>query len=322
MNKNEALKLLELTGNPSIDEIRKQFRKVVAPYHTDRNKDPNAEATFKKINEAYQYLVNGPPESEFKVNRPPWAQSWQTHVDSGPIRKPFHAQDVRIPLHLTFIEAVKGCKKKVSYKRWEECSHCEGTGGKANDDKCESCNGKGSTPHSTNFGNATFTVMSICPVCQGSGKGFIKCEPCDGVAAVQVDKNLDVNIPGAIQDQQVIRLSGQGNWSYVPPSFQGFGDAFLMTRVQKNDNMILSGLDIVSKVDINLLTALKGGKIDVQSLLSNVELDIPPKTKHLDKLSIPDLGAEAHGKKGSHIFEVNVNYPENVLNIVELLEKE
>lgn len=317
MNKQEALKLLELTGNPSIDEIRKQFRKVVAPYHTDRNKDPNAEATFKKINEAYQYLIKDPEE-----NNQSWvSQNWHQNVRNVPRKKQFHTNDIKITIDLTFVEAVKGCKKKISYKRWEECLTCEGSGGKSNDNKCESCNGKGSTPHVTNFGNATFTVMSVCDICEGSGKGFIKCTVCDGLAATQIDKSLDVVIPGAIKDQQVIRLAKQGNWAQVP-IFEGYTDAFIIAKVEKIENMVMLGLDIVSKIDISLLTALKGEKIIVKTLLSNAELDVPPKTKHLDKLSIPNLGATFNGLTGSHIFEITVNYPENVSNIVELLEKE
>ena len=55
-NKRDYYEVLGVSRNASLDEIKSAFRKLAMKYHPDRNKEKDAEAKFKEVNEAYQVL--------------------------------------------------------------------------------------------------------------------------------------------------------------------------------------------------------------------------------------------------------------------------
>src|SRR5687768_17189630 len=57
--KRDYYEVLGLARGATEDEIRKAYRRLARQYHPDVNKDPQAEAQFKEINEAYEVLSDG-----------------------------------------------------------------------------------------------------------------------------------------------------------------------------------------------------------------------------------------------------------------------
>jgi len=51
-------KILGLTENASLNDIKKAYRHKAKAYHPDINKAPNAHEKFIEINEAYEFLIN------------------------------------------------------------------------------------------------------------------------------------------------------------------------------------------------------------------------------------------------------------------------
>ena len=68
--------ILNISQNSTKDDIKKAYKKLALQYHPDRNRDPNATETFKKISEAYQILsdkndtVRKPPMRPTRPMRP------------------------------------------------------------------------------------------------------------------------------------------------------------------------------------------------------------------------------------------------------------
>ena len=58
MNREKAIKILELKQDISNDNIKKKYRLLALKYHPDKNKSNNANEKFLEINEAYNYLLN------------------------------------------------------------------------------------------------------------------------------------------------------------------------------------------------------------------------------------------------------------------------
>ena len=55
-NKRDYYEVLGVPKTATIEEIKSAFRKLAMKYHPDRNKEKDAEAKFKEVNEAYQVL--------------------------------------------------------------------------------------------------------------------------------------------------------------------------------------------------------------------------------------------------------------------------
>ena len=63
MNLTEAKKILELPDNwenGDLSSLKKKYHILAKKYHPDKCKDPDANAEFIKINQAYEYLQNPP----------------------------------------------------------------------------------------------------------------------------------------------------------------------------------------------------------------------------------------------------------------------
>ncbi|WP_070406836.1 MULTISPECIES: DnaJ domain-containing protein [unclassified Spiroplasma] len=64
MNKN-YYKILEISSNAGVEEIKENFRRLAKKYHPDISKEKNAENKFREITEAYEILSNPKSKQEY-----------------------------------------------------------------------------------------------------------------------------------------------------------------------------------------------------------------------------------------------------------------
>jgi molecular chaperone DnaJ len=330
MNLSEAYKILELNESASEEEVSKQFKKMAAKYHPDVNKDPGALEMSKKISEANNVIKTAPKKSDYDFSTsgfPGVVGDVDSFISSifggggfgpgfgfGNVRvssRVHRQQQVESSIKLTFPESILGCQKQIELEKYIKCDPCRGEGFIYDKNDCTSCKGKGFTTVLTN-------QRSLCTTCQGLGKIKTDCSVCNKVGSFKTKTSLTVNLPGGIESGSKLKLSGQGNFV----KFNGsdyYEDAFVNVTVAPDSDMRLSGIDVISSIDITLLEALQGLKKDVKTVKGSLPLQVPKLTKDKDRISLAGAGVNP---TGSHVFIVNVKYPNDIDGLIKYLKKE
>ena len=113
---NDPYQILGISKSASSAEIKRAYRKQAQKYHPDKNSDPSAEATFKLIGEAFEFLSSGKSNSGAFVKQKPVPKPkpkpkpkpspvWQTGYGATNVEK--------IQLLVTFTEAFTGAKLRI-----------------------------------------------------------------------------------------------------------------------------------------------------------------------------------------------------------------
>lgn len=296
MSKGDYYDTLGLARGASAEEIKKAYRKKAKELHPDRNKDnPESEAKFKEVNEAYEVLKDADKKAAYDRfghaafeggmggggPRPgpggmggnaDFASAFSDVFDDlfgdfmggrqGGRQRAARGADLRYNLRVTLEEAFGGLHKTINVPTSIQCDSCKGSGAEGGSEPttCPTCSGMGKVRATQGF----FTVERTCPTCSGLGQ-IIKnpCSSCGGAGRVQKDRALSVNIPAGVETGTRIRLAGEGEAGMRggPP-----GDLYIFIEVKPHDIFTREGAELQCRVPVSMTVAALGGDIEVPTI--------------------------------------------------------
>jgi len=336
--KRDYYEVLELPRDCTLEDIKRQYRKLARKYHPDvNNGDPAAEEKFKEISEAYAVLSN--EEKRRQYDRFGFSRDLFEDFDFGSIFSEFgfgdifdtifgtgfgspfstrqrtrqreRGSDVSVEVKISFKDSAFGVKKEVEYKVNDICEECSGTGSPTAGGiiTCPDCGGSGRIRTARQSIIGSIITTSTCGRCGGSGK-IIKdpCSRCNGRGYCYTKKKIKVDIPAGIHDGDSLRLSGKGN-SLGGDSISG--DLYVTVRVAPHPEFKRAGNNILSSVDISFAQAALGCKVMVDTLDGEKEIYVKPGTQPNEKIVLKSMGmVELNGyRRGDHVININVRIP-------------
>lgn len=344
--KQDYYATLGVEKGASEQELKKAYRALAKKYHPDMHPgDIEAERKFKEVNEAYAVLSD--PEKREKYDRfghaafDPAAGAgaggfggfggFDGGFDFGDIfssffgggaasqsarrRGPQRGSDVYVRLTIDFQEAVRGCKKDVSFDHVEACSHCHGSGAASGSgvETCSTCRGTGQVTVQQNSPLGIFQSSRPCSACNGSGK-IIKdpCKNCRGKGFVKLTKKLSVSIPAGIDNEQRIALRGEGN---AGRNGGTAGDLIIEISVRPHHIFERDGADVYCEIPITFVQAALGAEIDIPTLDGTEKYTIAEGTQSGTMFTLRGRGipyVNSPRQKGNLYLTVNVEVPKNL----------
>ncbi len=352
-------KVLGVERNASEDEIKKAFRSLAMKYHPDRNSDnPDAEAKFKEINEAYDVLKDPQKKAAFdrfgaaafdgsmggfRPGAGPGGDAGfgsafsdifedmfgefmggQQGRGRGRSNGPQRGNDVQYTMEITLEEAYAGKEATIKIPLSETCDKCSGSGAKAGTgtEACATCSGNGRVRMQQGF----FTIERTCPTCNGEG-AIIRdpCDKCGGAGRVRKEKTLRVKIPPGVENGRRIRLGGEGEAGVRSgPS----GDLYVLLAVKPHRLFRREGADLFCRVPIPMTTAALGGDIEIPTIdRTRTKVKIAEGTQSGQQLRVKGKGmsilrSQARGDMYIDVFvETPVNLSRKQADLLKELDK-
>jgi molecular chaperone DnaJ len=316
MKLSEAYKIINLSSDATPEEVKKQYKKLAKEFHPDVNKAPDAEATFKKISEAYQTIQAGkdePPVAD-------WGGFNNQHIydifnrnGSGRATKQHLSSNIDLYTTISFRDAVQGCKIEITYSRQIKCPHCQGSGNKPTNNGCKTCGGQGQVVSR----NGSHVFIRTCSECLGRSQSN-PCTNCSSTGLIETEASVHVSVPAAMVDGNVLRLQGMGNFAGTFMGLQDqYTDVHLRIKVTPEPGLRLEGKDVVSDLHLTLLDALRGCDTTISTIDGSKVIEVNAGIKNKEEIV---LSVGGHNIK--HRVIVHVEYPANIDNLIDVLSKE
>jgi molecular chaperone DnaJ len=178
-------------------------------------------------------------------------------------------------LEITFQEAAFGVEKEIDAVRHEPCDACEGTGAKPGTSKirCPRCQGTGQIRTTQRTPLGQFQSVKMCPECGGEGEIIESpCPECRGRGRVRKKRKLSVKIPGGVDSDSRIRMSGEGE---LGSRGGGPGDLYIFIHVRSHELFERRGDDVYIEIPVTFRQAALGADVEVPTLEGGATLKVP-----------------------------------------------
>jgi len=285
MEFRDYYKVLGVERTASADQIRKAYRRLAHKYHPDVSKEPNAEARFKEMQEAYEVLKD--PEKRAAYDQ--LGGQWKA------------GEQFRPPPDW-------GSGFEFSGDGRARAGRSRGRGAGPRGFGAGEDGGLGEQGFSEFFsslfgGGSPFAAEGRRPGRDHHARIEIDLEEAfrgttrmlelkrpelkpDGTLELR-NHTVRVTIPPGVTAGQLIRLAGQGE----PASGRGSaGDLYLETHIRPHRLFQLDGRDVTLTLPVAPWEAALGASVTVPTLGGPVEVQIPPGSQSGQKLRLRGRG--------------------------------
>ncbi|MBA2410369.1 MAG: DnaJ domain-containing protein [Gammaproteobacteria bacterium] len=281
MEYKDYYKILGVDRKATTPEIKKNYRRLARKYHPDVSKEPNAEARFKELGEAYEVLR----DSEKRGAYDQLGANWRS------------GQDFRPP---------PGWQDPARGRTTGGFRPAPGSGGFS--DFFESLFGGGGfaqAPRSRGFDARSFEAVgadqqtsleiTLEEAFQGARKSL----------RFENGKSLDVRLPAGATPGQRVRLAGQGS-----PGMGGgpAGDLYLEVQIAPHDYFRLDGRDVLLDLPVTPWEAALGATITAPTLGGKVDVKVPAGSGSGRKLRLKGRGLPG-STPGDQMVIVQIHTP-------------
>ncbi|KAF2293629.1 hypothetical protein GH714_003519 [Hevea brasiliensis] len=314
--------VLGVNKNASSSEIKKAYYLLAKKLHPDTNKDdPEAEQKFQEVSKAYE-VGHDAYERNLNGDFHPGGPGFDNPFDSF-----FRMDDVAI--ELSFMEAVQGCTKTITFQADIPCEACRGEGipPGVRPQMCKSCKGTGMVFTQKGF----VSLQHTCNKCGGTGQTvshFLMplllaefLQSCNGGKVVRGTKSVKLDIMPGVDDNETIKMPRSGG---ADPERNQSGDLFVTIRVREDPIFRREGsnihVDAVLSVTQTLMVSIFksvsfsrnfGGTIQVPTLTGDVVLKVRPGTQPGQKVVLKKKGIKARSSYsfGDQFVHFTVSIP-------------
>jgi molecular chaperone DnaJ len=336
MPRRDYYEILGVPRGATQDEIKRAFRQLARAHHPDVNQDPRADERFKEINEAYQVLSDPDARAQYdrtghvpgRGNAPggfgpfqgsPFEDLFDMFFggERGAGRRaptgggPERGDDLRIDLEISLEEAAAGADKTLTVAREETCPVCFGTGAAKGSapESCSTCRGAGQVRYSQRTPFGSFTQITTCPRCHGTGKMIRHvCPQCRGRGRSRAEREIVVKVPAGVEDGTRLRLSGEGDAGRHGGER---GDLYVDLRIAPHPVFERRGRDLHSSVPLSITQAALGDEIQVPTLEGTAPVVVAPGTQPGQTQTVRGKGMPGlRGERGDLIVHFRVTIPD------------
>jgi curved DNA-binding protein len=264
MEFKDYYKTLGVERTATADDIKSAYRKLARKYHPDVSKEPQAEARFKEIGEAYEVLQDTEKRAAYDQlgNRwregqeftppPEWGAGFEFTQGGASTTEAADFSD--------FFSSLFG-----NFSRQAESAHARG----------EDHHAKIFISLEDAFHGGTHTITLRAPQVNAQGQVVLR------------ERSLNVQIPKGIRESQHIRLAGQG-----APGIKGTtpGDLYLEIHFHPHPLYQVQGRDLSLSLPIAPWEAALGATVKAPTPIGVVEVKIPPGSQSGRKLRLKGRG--------------------------------
>ncbi|KAF9886843.1 Type I HSP40 co-chaperone [Aspergillus nanangensis] len=332
-------------------QLKTAYKKGALKYHPDKNtNNPEAAEKFKELSHAYEILSDPQKRSVYD-------QLGEEGLEGGGGAGGMGAEDLFAQffggggafggmfgggmrdqgpkkartihhVHKVNLEDIyRGKVSKLALQKSVICPGCDGRGGKEGAVKsCTGCNGSGMKTMMRQMGPMIQRFQTVCPDCNGEGEIIRerdRCKRCSGKKTVVERKVLHVHVDRGVKNGHKIEFRGEGD--QMPGVMPG--DVVFEIEQKPHPRFQRKEDDLFFQAEIDLLTALAGGTINIEHLderwlsvtIAPGEVVTPGAIKMIKGQGMPSY---RHHDFGNLYIQFDVKFPQkDQLQNLNLLEQ-